>query len=86
VTVVFQTTGQRPPIPLGRPLETEAGTDLKRFLSAVNTEFDGGSTGKPPHGFWFTKATELPLCTISVCGAMKKRGSDQNRCGRRKSC
>jgi len=51
VTVVFQTTGQRPPIPLGRPLETEAGTDLKRFLSAVNTEFDGGSTGKPPHGF-----------------------------------
>jgi len=48
---LYQISGQRLPIPLGGLLETEAETDLKRFLSAVNTEFGAGSPGEATDGF-----------------------------------
>jgi hypothetical protein len=48
---LYQISGQEPPIPLGSPLETEAETDLKRFLSAVNTEFGARSPDEATDGF-----------------------------------
>lgn len=52
---LHQISGQEPPIPLGSPLETEAEGDLKRFLSAVNTEFGVLSSQRPTDGFAYVK-------------------------------